>query len=278
QISAFMIIGVDDLEQGELIDGVTHHHKQVHSLRGEEKVNIMANSVHPRLIMTKLMRYSALLMMCDNHDAKLMSKYGINVPKDVDVGSVEEINKKIKSVFPYQNEIMVQSQVLAGSRGLGTFKNGLKGGVNIVKADQVEDIARNLLSHTNGAKIMVKNSTISGLGAGIEIQHYFVNFKTLAADITPTTTRFPVDSDESYLDQPSIRLFSSISEAIEDIHDEDRENEGDLIMAGSKITPEAMTLFVKHGTGIVCVRMKVEDLEILNLPLIVNSKDNEEKL
>lgn len=38
-------------------------------------------------------------------------------------------------------QIVVKSQVLAGGRGLGTFKNGLKGGVHIVKSDQVEDIA-----------------------------------------------------------------------------------------------------------------------------------------
>ena len=38
-------------------------------------------------------------------------------------------------------QLVVKSQVLAGGRGLGTFKNGLKGGVHIVKADQVEDLA-----------------------------------------------------------------------------------------------------------------------------------------
>ena len=38
-------------------------------------------------------------------------------------------------------QIVVKSQVLAGGRGLGTFKNGFKGGVHIVKADQVEDTA-----------------------------------------------------------------------------------------------------------------------------------------
>lgn len=38
-------------------------------------------------------------------------------------------------------QLVVKSQVLAGGRGLGTFKNGLKGGVHIVPADQVEDIA-----------------------------------------------------------------------------------------------------------------------------------------
>lgn len=38
-------------------------------------------------------------------------------------------------------QLVVKSQILAGGRGLGTFKSGLQGGVHIVKADQVEDIA-----------------------------------------------------------------------------------------------------------------------------------------
>lgn len=38
-------------------------------------------------------------------------------------------------------QLVVKSQILAGGRGLGTFKSGLKGGVHIVKADQVEEIA-----------------------------------------------------------------------------------------------------------------------------------------
>lgn len=36
---------------------------------------------------------------------------------------------------------MVKSQILAGGRGLGTFKSGLKGGVHIVKKEEVEDLA-----------------------------------------------------------------------------------------------------------------------------------------
>lgn len=38
-------------------------------------------------------------------------------------------------------QVVVKSQILAGGRGLGTFQNGFKGGVHIVKTDQVEDIA-----------------------------------------------------------------------------------------------------------------------------------------
>ena len=40
-------------------------------------------------------------------------------------------------------QLVVKSQILAGGRGLGTFKSGLKGGVHIIKTDQVEEIAGN---------------------------------------------------------------------------------------------------------------------------------------
>jgi 3,4-dihydroxy 2-butanone 4-phosphate synthase / GTP cyclohydrolase II len=49
-------------------------------------------------------------------------------------------------------------------------------------------------------------------------------------------------------------------------------------MPASLVTPEAMAFIVRHGTGIVCVSMKEDDLERLNLPLMVNAKENEEKL
>ncbi|KAL8027531.1 hypothetical protein ABFX02_14G100800 [Erythranthe guttata] len=120
----------------------------------------------------------------------------------------------------------------------------------------------------------------------VPVQSNSVILGALSADVAPTTSGFPVENDEYDLDLPSAG-FSSIEETIEDIRngkmvvvvdDEDRENEGDLIMAASKVTPEAMAFFVKYGTGIVCVSMKSEDLERLQLPLMVSHKENEEKL
>ncbi|KAJ6918722.1 hypothetical protein NC651_012852 [Populus alba x Populus x berolinensis] len=121
---------------------------------------------------------------------------------------------------------------------------------------------------------------------GVELQPDAIGFGTLSGEITPSTGGFFADNDEYDLDRPT-EGCASIPEAIEDIHqgkmvivvdDEDRENEGDLIMAASKATPEAMAFIVKHGTGIVCVSMKAEDLERLELPLMVTHKENEEKL
>ncbi|CAL9146839.1 unnamed protein product [Musa hybrid cultivar] len=77
--------------------------------------------------------------------AELMSKYGINVPKGVAVSSVEEVKETVRSVFPNEKEIVVKSQILAGGRGLGTFKSGLQGGVHIVKTEEVADIAGKML-------------------------------------------------------------------------------------------------------------------------------------
>ncbi|XP_022896228.1 bifunctional riboflavin biosynthesis protein RIBA 1, chloroplastic-like [Olea europaea var. sylvestris] len=62
------------------------------------------------------------------------------------------------------------------------------------------------------------------------------------------------------------------------VDDENRENEGDIIMAASKVTTEAMAFIVKHWTGIVCASMKEEDMQRLHLRLMVTQKENEEKL
>ncbi|KAF5738012.1 bifunctional riboflavin biosynthesis protein RIBA 1 chloroplastic [Tripterygium wilfordii] len=144
-----------------------------------------------------------------------------------------------------------------------------------------------LLSHPNsvaGQNICIKEQLVQP--TGIERQADKISFGTLAAEITPTSTDFFTNDDEYELDRPTPG-FASIPEAIEDIRqgklvivvdDEDRENEGDLIVAASKVTSETMAFMVKHGTGIVCVSMKEGDLERLELPLMVTHRENEEKL
>lgn len=50
--------------------------------------------------------------------------------------------------------------------------------------------------------------------------------------------------------------------------DEDRENEGDFIMAAEKATPEQMAFIVRYSSGLVCVPMTGERLDELELPLM----------
>jgi 3,4-dihydroxy 2-butanone 4-phosphate synthase/GTP cyclohydrolase II len=60
---------------------------------------------------------------------------------------------------------------------------------------------------------------------------------------------------------------------------EHREDEGDLIMAASCVTPEAMAFLVRHTSGLVCVGMTGERLDALELPLMVaDQRENRDVL
>lgn len=68
-----------------------------------------------------------------------MSRFGINVPKGIVASTLDEVEAAAKELPG--TEVVVKSQVLAGGRGLGTFKNGFKGGVHIVKKEEARSIA-----------------------------------------------------------------------------------------------------------------------------------------
>jgi 3,4-dihydroxy 2-butanone 4-phosphate synthase/GTP cyclohydrolase II len=53
------------------------------------------------------------------------------------------------------------------------------------------------------------------------------------------------------------------------VDDEDRENEGDLIMAAEHATPERMAFFVRHTSGLICAAVTEERADELDLPLMV---------
>ena len=58
------------------------------------------------------------------------------------------------------------------------------------------------------------------------------------------------------------------------VDDEDRENEGDLTMAASKVTPEAVNFMVKYGRGLLCLAMTPERLDELEIPLEVSDNSS----
>ena len=58
------------------------------------------------------------------------------------------------------------------------------------------------------------------------------------------------------------------------VDDEDRENEGDLIMAAELATPETVGFIVRHSSGVLCVSLESERLDALKLPpMVVNNED-----
>jgi len=76
--------------------------------------------------------------------------------------------------------------------------------------------------------------------------------------------------------------FSSIEEIIADIangkmvimvDDENRENEGDLIMAAAKVQPEDINYMARYGRGLICLTITRERCEQLRLPLMVDDTD-----
>ena len=76
--------------------------------------------------------------------------------------------------------------------------------------------------------------------------------------------------------------FSSVEDILADLRagrmviildDEDRENEGDFIMAAEHATPEAVAFMIRHSSGIICVPMEDQALARLDLPQMVPNND-----
>jgi 3,4-dihydroxy 2-butanone 4-phosphate synthase/GTP cyclohydrolase II len=79
----------------------------------------------------------------------------------------------------------------------------------------------------------------------------------------------------------TVRPFASIEAAIESfrqgrmviiVDDEDRENEGDLVVAAEKVTPQVINFMATHARGLVCLALTEERCDALQLPLMV--RDN----
>lgn len=77
--------------------------------------------------------------------------------------------------------------------------------------------------------------------------------------------------------------FSKIEEAIEEIKkgrmvivvdDEDRENEGDFVIAAEKVTPEAINFMAKYGRGLICMPCDPDRLDELKIPPMVPTSLN----
>jgi 3,4-dihydroxy 2-butanone 4-phosphate synthase/GTP cyclohydrolase II len=84
-------------------------------------------------------------------------------------------------------------------------------------------------------------------------------------------------SEEARVPAPA-HVFATIEEAVDDVRDgrmvivvddADRENEGDLILAAEKVSPEAIAFMVRHTSGVVCMPVIGERLDELGIPLMV---------
>ena len=87
----------------------------------------------------------------------------------------------------------------------------------------------------------------------------------------------------SQLELIEFMKLNTTEEIIEDLRqgkmvvimdDEDRENEGDLIMAAEKVTPEAINFMARYGRGLICLTLSKEMCQQLRLPLMVNQNES----
>ena len=81
---------------------------------------------------------------------------------------------------------------------------------------------------------------------------------------------------------PRASAFSNVEEIVADIRagkmvimvdDENRENEGDLIMAASRVRPEDINYMARYGRGLICLTLSRERCSQLRLPLMVHDTD-----
>jgi 3,4-dihydroxy 2-butanone 4-phosphate synthase/GTP cyclohydrolase II len=89
----------------------------------------------------------------------------------------------------------------------------------------------------------------------------------------------PQDQNPTQDQRMTTAKLNTIPELLEDIRagrmvvmmdDEDRENEGDLVMAASKIRPEDINFMARFGRGLICLPLTRERCKQLQLPLMVN--------
>ncbi|GFS30673.1 monofunctional riboflavin biosynthesis protein RIBA 3 [Actinidia rufa] len=137
-----------------------------------------------------------------------------------------------------------------------------------------------------GADNLFDESPVRGgslLGAFDDSASAPAPFGTLDAEITPETADFFVSDAEGDPDCPS-EGFSSVEQALNMLRqgkfvivvdDENGDIEGNLVMAASLTSPTTIVFMIKHGSGIVSVGMKAEDLERLELPLMSPEKEDD---
>lgn len=77
--------------------------------------------------------------------------------------------------------------------------------------------------------------------------------------------------------------FDNVAKALEELRqgkmvilfdNESRENEGDLILAAEKVTPETINFMAQHARGLICLAMQEKDLERLEIPMMVEKSTN----
>jgi 3,4-dihydroxy 2-butanone 4-phosphate synthase/GTP cyclohydrolase II len=102
--------------------------------------------------------------------------------------------------------------------------------------------------------------------------------------VDPPEQRRAAQPEVASMERKHSSAFATIPEAVAAVargeivvvvDDEDRENEGDLIMAAEAVTAEKIAFFVRHTSGVICAPLTGERLDELDIPLMVREGNTE---
>lgn len=91
--------------------------------------------------------------------------------------------------------------------------------------------------------------------------------------MSDNTTIHPASIDHAFSDIEDIIADMQAGKMVIMVDDENRENEGDLLMAAEKARPEDINYMATHGRGLICLTLSRERCAQLRLPLMVNDTD-----
>jgi len=89
---------------------------------------------------------------------QLLARHGVRVPLGIACQTLEQINAAALKLRSDDGDVVLKSQILAGGRGLGQFKNGLKGGVHIVPSGEAQELGKKML----GQLLVTKQTGAAG--------------------------------------------------------------------------------------------------------------------
>ncbi|MFT5501321.1 MAG: 3,4-dihydroxy 2-butanone 4-phosphate synthase/GTP cyclohydrolase II [Woeseiaceae bacterium] len=92
-------------------------------------------------------------------------------------------------------------------------------------------------------------------------------------DMTENTTLHPSAAGSAFSDIEDIIADIGAGKMVIMVDDENRENEGDLIMAAAKVRPEDINYMARYGRGLICLTITRARCEQLRLPLMVDDTD-----
>ena len=91
--------------------------------------------------------------------------------------------------------------------------------------------------------------------------------------MSDNTSLHPAAADNSFSNIEDIIADIRAGKMVIMVDDENRENEGDLLMAAEKVRPEDINYMATHGRGLICLTLSRERCAQLRLPLMVSETD-----